>query len=85
MSEEFLRLRLFRAFATTKMKGIGLGLFTCREIVEAHGGRLDVESKLGAGTRFRVVLPSVPFIQSRDSGGHEQKRQTSAIADGRGA
>ncbi len=87
MSEDFLRLRLFRAFATTKTKGIGLGLFTCREIVEAHGGRLDVESKLGAGTRFRVVLPSVPFIQSRDSGsgGHEQKRKTSATTDGRGA
>ncbi|HVF26739.1 MAG TPA: ATP-binding protein, partial [Pyrinomonadaceae bacterium] len=87
MSEDFLRLRLFRAFATTKTKGIGLGLYTCREIVEAHGGRLDVESKLGAGTRFRVVLPSVPFIQSRDSGsgGHEQRRKTSAIADGRGA
>lgn len=61
MTEEFIRERLFRPFATTKTKGIGLGLFTCREIVETHGGRLEVESRLGVGTRFRVVLPSKPL------------------------
>ena len=61
MTEEFVRTRLFRPFSTTKNKGIGLGLFTCREIVEAHGGRLEVESSPGAGTRFRVVLPSRLF------------------------
>ena len=61
MSEEFIRERLFRPFSTTKTKGIGLGLFTCREVVEAHGGRLEVESRVGVGTRFRVVLPSRLF------------------------
>jgi signal transduction histidine kinase len=61
MSEEFIKTRLFRPFSTTKNKGIGLGLFTCREIVEAHGGRLEVESKTGVGTLFRVVLPSRLF------------------------
>ncbi|HST51104.1 MAG TPA: ATP-binding protein [Pyrinomonadaceae bacterium] len=61
MSDEFVKTRLFRPFSTTKNKGIGLGLFTCREIVEAHGGRLEVESKVGTGTRFRVVLPSRLF------------------------
>ena len=53
--------RLFHPFSTTKNKGIGLGLFTCREIVEAHGGRLEVESKVNVGTRFRIVLPSRLF------------------------
>jgi signal transduction histidine kinase len=57
MSEEFIKTRLFRPFATTKNKGIGLGLFTCKEIVETHGGRLEVESSPNAGTRFRVVIP----------------------------
>jgi signal transduction histidine kinase len=57
MSEEFLKEKLFRPFSTTKTKGIGLGLFTCKEVVEAHGGRLEVESQVGAGTRFRAVLP----------------------------
>jgi signal transduction histidine kinase len=67
MNEEFIKLRLFRPFSTTKQKGIGLGLFTCREIVEAHGGRLEVESKPGAGTRFRVVLPSRLFASGERS------------------
>ncbi|HEX8501340.1 MAG TPA: ATP-binding protein [Pyrinomonadaceae bacterium] len=61
MSKEFIRTRLYRPFSTTKNKGIGLGLFTCREVVEAHGGRLEVDSHEGAGTRFRVVLPSRLF------------------------
>jgi signal transduction histidine kinase len=61
MSEEFLKTRLFRPFSTTKTRGVGLGLFTCKEVVETHGGRLEVESGLGAGTRFRVVLPSSLF------------------------
>ena len=61
MSEEFIKTRLFRPFSTTKNKGIGLGLFTCREIVETHGGRLEVNSIPNSGTRFRVVLPSSLF------------------------
>lgn len=60
MSEEFIRDRLFRPFATTKNKGVGLGLYTCREVVRAHGGHIDVESRQGSGTCFRVVLPSAP-------------------------
>ena len=62
MSAEFISKRLFRPFATTKEKGIGLGLYTCREIVAAHGGRLEVKSEVGVGTCFRVVLPSEPVI-----------------------
>ncbi|MEO8702573.1 MAG: PAS domain-containing sensor histidine kinase [Kofleriaceae bacterium] len=39
--------------------GLGLGLFIARQIVEAHGGRIELESTLGAGSRFRVALPRV--------------------------
>ncbi|MCA1616762.1 MAG: hypothetical protein LC800_22255, partial [Acidobacteria bacterium] len=73
MTDEFLRTRLFRPFATTKAKGIGLGLYTCREVVEAHGGRLEVESEEGVGTRFRVVLPSAPVTHSRAAATDAQK------------
>lgn len=58
MSEDFQRKQLFRPFATTKRKGVGLGLYTCREVVRAHGGEIKVESQKGVGTYFRVVLPS---------------------------
>jgi signal transduction histidine kinase len=68
MSEEFIKTRLFRPFSTTKSKGIGLGLFTCKEIVETHGGRLEVESSPNAGTRFRVVIPFSLFISGERRG-----------------
>jgi hypothetical protein len=55
--EEFLRSQLFSPFKTTKKKGLGIGLYQCRQIVEAHGGRIDVESTVGKGTAFTVWLP----------------------------
>ncbi|HVG43305.1 MAG TPA: HAMP domain-containing sensor histidine kinase [Longimicrobium sp.] len=48
---------IFDPFFSTKGKGMGLGLSICREIVQGHGGRLDVESTLGRGTTFTVTLP----------------------------
>ncbi|MDX2031339.1 MAG: sensor histidine kinase [Blastocatellia bacterium] len=57
MTEEFVRERLFHPFATTKKKGIGLGLYSCRDIIEQHGGRIDVASQVERGTEFKVVLP----------------------------
>lgn len=58
MSKTFIENRLYRPFATTKRTGIGLGLYTCREIVRAGGGTIEVHSVEGVGTTFRVVLPS---------------------------
>jgi putative PEP-CTERM system histidine kinase len=58
MSEEFIEKSLFRPFQTTKKKGLGIGLFHTKLIVEAHGGTLEVNSALGIGTEFRVVLPT---------------------------
>ena len=60
MSKTFIETRLYRPFSTTKKTGIGLGLYTCREVVQASAGTIDVESVEGAGTTFRVVLPSIP-------------------------
>lgn len=60
MSRTFIENRLFRPFSTTKKNGIGLGLYTCREVIRASGGSIDVQSIEGAGTTFRVVLPSIP-------------------------
>lgn len=57
MSEEFVRTRLFRPFHSTKTKGLGIGMFQCMKIVEAHQGRIRVESEPGRGTTFRLRMP----------------------------
>jgi signal transduction histidine kinase len=57
MSPDFIQHSLFRPFQTTKKKGIGIGMFQCKMIVEAHGGRIEVDSEPGKGTEFRVLLP----------------------------
>lgn len=49
--------QVFTPFFTTKENGLGLGLEICRNIVEAHGGRLSLESTLGQGTTVTVALP----------------------------
>jgi len=54
---EGLRTRIFDPFYTTKKGGTGLGLAITKNIVEAHNGKIEVESKIGEGSKFRIVLP----------------------------
>lgn len=56
VSPDLLR-RIFEPYVTTKAKGMGLGLTIARRIIEAHGGRIEVESRSGEGTRFTISLP----------------------------
>jgi putative PEP-CTERM system histidine kinase len=63
MSAEFLNGSLFRPFQTTKKSGLGIGMFQSKMIVEAHRGRIEVESEPGKGTTFRVFLPIQPQIK----------------------
>jgi signal transduction histidine kinase len=48
---------LFHPFQTTKSQGLGIGLFHSKMIVEAHHGRIEVESEEGKGSTFKVFLP----------------------------
>jgi putative PEP-CTERM system histidine kinase len=57
MNPEFLSRSLFRPFQTTKKNGLGIGMFQSKMIVEAHKGRIEVESEPGKGTTFRIYLP----------------------------
>lgn len=52
--------RFERASAAPRPEGLGLGLYICREIVEAHGGSIRAESALGRGSAFEVRLPLIP-------------------------
>jgi PAS domain S-box-containing protein len=56
ISEAELRT-IFRPFYSTKTDGKGLGLPLCRRILDEHGGIIKVESELGKGSTFRVILP----------------------------
>ena len=48
---------IFTPLFTTKAKGTGLGLPVCKRIVEAHNGRIEVVSKVGIGSTFKIIIP----------------------------
>ena len=50
-------LHMFEPFYSTKEGGSGLGLPTARKIIEAHGGRISVQSEVGRGTKFMLEFP----------------------------
>jgi signal transduction histidine kinase len=62
------RARIFEVFYSTKQGGSGLGLPTTRRIIEGHGGRIDLQSEPGRGTRITVGLPILPRLPA-DGGG----------------
>ena len=57
MSADFIRGRLFQPFASTKESGFGVGAYEARTLVSAMGGRIEVASREGEGSRFTVFLP----------------------------
>jgi signal transduction histidine kinase len=52
-----IQARLFEPFFTTKKRGTGLGLSIVRQIIDLHGGTIEVKSAQGTGTTFRIELP----------------------------
>ncbi len=54
---ESTRQRMFEPFHTTKAKGTGLGLAVTHKILQAHGATIDIDSKQGLGTEFKITFP----------------------------
>lgn len=57
MSPQFVHNELFKPFASTKEGGFGVGAFEARSLITAMGGRIEVNSREGEGTTFRIFLP----------------------------
>jgi signal transduction histidine kinase len=57
----------FRGSSRPKSLGLGLGLYLCQQIVQAHGGQIGVKSQPGAGTTFWFTLPEPPLIAASTS------------------
>jgi two-component system, cell cycle sensor histidine kinase and response regulator CckA len=70
---------IFDPFFTTKEagKGTGLGLSIVHETVSRHGGWVEVDTRPGNGTTFRIFLPAVAKVSSRPSGEHPPQGKTS--------
>lgn len=68
MSPAFVRDQLFKPFVSTKPSGFGLGAFEARQLVEAMGGRVEVASREGEGTRFRLILPRAAAMDGATMG-----------------
>jgi two-component system sensor kinase FixL len=64
---EDMAARLFQLFATTKPRGMGVGLSISRTIVEAHGGQIDARPRPGGGTTFTFTLPAVEKQEFADA------------------
>ncbi len=52
---------IWKPLFTTKARGMGFGLAICKKIMEAHGGKITVESRIGEGTSFKMTFPTYPY------------------------
>ena len=57
MEEDFIRKKLFRPFVSTKRRGLGIGMYEVKALLERYGGKISVQSQSNIGTRVEIRLP----------------------------
>ena len=62
-SPAFIREQLFKPFTSTKDGGFGIGALEARALIAAMGGRIEVASREGKGSRFTIILPGVTEVR----------------------
>lgn len=67
MTEAFISTQLFKPFESTKDGGFGIGAYEARALANSMGGQLRVDSRLGKGTTFTLLLPAASEGNSHDS------------------
>jgi putative PEP-CTERM system histidine kinase len=60
--EAYMRDDLFRPFRSTKDAGLGIGLYQCKVVIEAAGGRIHVSSRVNVGTTVQIILPAASDV-----------------------
>jgi signal transduction histidine kinase len=61
--------KIFNPFYTTKKNGTGLGMGIAKKVMDAHSGRIEVQSEPGTGTEFRLLIPLADAVRARDQSG----------------
>ena len=83
MTQEFIQRRLFRPFQTTKSRGLGIGLYQCRHIIQSFGGTLTAKSQEGMGTCMMIRLPVDPISKPETIGALGRGTATEYASAGR--
>jgi signal transduction histidine kinase len=80
--QQRLFTRFFRTKAAAKIQGTGLGLSITKAIVDAHNGSISVESEVGHGTRFTVVVPASDRGSSENPTHHRRRKGDVPLSPG---
>ena len=70
--------KIFNPFYTTKNNGTGLGMGIAKKVMDAHSGRIEVQSRPGAGTEFRLTLPLADAMRADAASGSERAEAADA-------